>query len=256
MVHSLLVVDFTDAESYSHYDIWNQQLGKLDIRSILTVFRITIKYCCCQREEEGMRVCLSFFQSLQGHCHDPRHHQRSEFAFVVAESFVLWQCVGTILAGKKGSAGEGRVAQKEQEQIIPPNIGSIWLSDSSGRSSLILPPTQSTSHKWSVPGEVKVKFKSCRKTKVSRSNTSRRRGEPFNIVQIPIYRLMLYPERGKRMQRFPEKIKALKEIPPYFYKTITIQKWRKTIFGNIFSFSEMQMVLVPSLFDIYHYMFS
>ena len=116
MVHSLLVVDFTDAESYSHYDIWNQQLGKLDIRSILTVIRITIKYCCCQREEEGMRVCLSFFQSLQGHCHDPRHHQRSEFAFVVAESFVLWQCVGTILAGKKGSAGEGREAQKEQEQ--------------------------------------------------------------------------------------------------------------------------------------------
>ena len=115
MVHSLLVVDFTDAGSYSHYDIWNPQLGKLDIPSILTVFRITIKYCCCQTEEE-MRVCRSCLQSLQSDCHDHPRHQRSEFAFVVAESFVLWQCVGTILAGKKGSAGEGREAQKEQEQ--------------------------------------------------------------------------------------------------------------------------------------------
>ena len=138
-----------------------------------------------------------------------------------------------------------------EEKIIPPNVGSIWLSDSSDRSTLILPPTQSTSHEWSVPGEVKVKFQSCRMTKVSRSKYLQEARRAFQYRANSNISAHALSWKRKEDATLYGKDKSAQRNSNVFIKRSQSKSEGKQSMGIYFQFSQMQMVLAPSLFDIF-----
>ena len=136
-------------------------------------------------------------------------------------------------------------------KIILPNIGSIWLSDSSDRSSLILPPTQSTSHEWSVPGGVKVKFQSCGMTKVSRSKYLQEARRAFQYRANSNISAHALSWKRKEDATVPGKDKSAQRNSNVFIKRSQSKSEGKQSMGIYFHLCQMQMVLASSLFYIF-----